>query len=159
MHYRVGNLRQDQVRQAFSLVQAAHPRLSFEAWRRYARPRVETGVRMPRRGILCLEDRHGCILALFSFRAEAGLDEDRVLHCDYLAAVDLLNPREALGALIQDFQRCAQGAGCHTIRVAAPRAHGTLSAALVDHGYRVDWVGHALEMDQDIGARPRLQCI
>ncbi|MGE5148047.1 MAG: hypothetical protein ACM3N5_14945 [Candidatus Eiseniibacteriota bacterium] len=114
---------------------------------------------MPQRGILCLEDRHGCILALFAFRVEADLGQDRVMRCDYLAAVDLLNPREALGALIDGFRRCAQDAGCRAVRVAAPRALGALSAALVDHGYSVDWVGHALDLDEDVRARPRLQCV
>jgi hypothetical protein len=156
VHYHVGNLGPERVRQAFSLVQAVNPQLSLEAWRRYARPRVErrgTAARTPRRGILCLENRQGCILALFAFRVEADLHLGRVLHCDYLAAVDLLNPRQALGVLILGFRRCAETTGCLAIRVVAPRALGALSASLVDSGYDVDWIGHGLTLEDAAAER------
>ena len=99
------------------------------------------------------------MLALFAYRVEPHLGQGQVLHCDYLAAIDLLNPRQALGALIQGFRRCAEATGCRTIRVAAPRALGALSAALVDRGYGVEWVGHAIEMGERAETRAKLRCV
>jgi hypothetical protein len=163
MHYRVETLGPERVRQAFSLVQAANPGLSFEAWRRFARARVERpGMTNPtaRKGILCLDDPRGCILALFAFHAEPDFGQGSVLHCDYLAAVDMLNPRQALSALIAGFLERAKAAGCRTIRVAAPRALGALSAALVDRGFGVEWIGHGIALDdKPARARPKLRCV
>ena len=150
MHYRVRSLDSEGLRQAFSLVQAVHPRLSLERWRRFARPNVERRRRAaqgPRRGILSLEDQRGCILALFAFRVEPDLIHGCLLHCEYLAAVDLLNPRQALRVLIEAIRQRARLTGCGAIRVATPRTLAALADELSLSGFAGDGVNYALAMD------------
>ena len=149
--YSVRHLGRDRIRQAFSLIQAVDPALSLEAWRRYARPRVETRCPggMPRRGILALEDQRGCILTLMEYHVETDLHDGRILRCTCLAAVDLLNPRAALRALVRGIRQCAEAMGCRAIHVTAPRSLGALTTALVDSGFGIDAAGHRLALRQD----------
>jgi hypothetical protein len=148
--YTVRILSPERMRQAFSLIQAVHPRLSLEAWRRYARPRAkwpDTSALTARRGIFSLESQQGYILALFTFRVDADLVRGFVLQCDYLAAVDLLNPDQALKALVAAFCERARLTGCHAIRVATPRRLNALGVALAEHGFDRDWVDYGLIME------------
>jgi hypothetical protein len=148
--YRVRNLGPDRLRQAYSLVQAVHPRLSLEAWRRYARSRLERrGTTGPaaRRGILSLENQHGCILALYAFRVEPDLLQGRALRCEYLAAVDLLNPRQALRALIEAICQRAHLTGCTAIRIATPHNQEALVAELAKYGFAGGWGDYGLAVD------------
>jgi hypothetical protein len=144
-------LGRDRVRQAFSLIQAIHPTLSLDDWRRYARPRLADRAfgRPPSRGILALEDQRGCILTLMEYQVETDLHDGRVLRCTCLAAVDLLNPRAALRALVRAVRHRAEAMDCAAIHVSAPRTLGALSTALVDSGFGIDAAEHRLALREE----------
>jgi len=150
--YSVRLLGRDRVRQAFSLIQAIHPNSSLDEWRRYARPRLADRTAHggpPRRGILALEDQRGCILTLMEFQVETDLYDGRILRCTCLAAVDLLNPRAALRALVHAIRRHAEAMACAAIHVSAPRTLGALTTALVDSGFGIDAAEHRLALHED----------
>ena len=156
MPYRVQNLGPERLRLAFSLVRMVHPELSLEAWRRYARPRLARRAAglAARRGILSLEDQHGCILALYAFRVEPDLRRGALMRCEYIAAIDLLNPRRAMRALIQEIRNRADITGCTAIRIATPHSPGALAAELAENGFARDRTDYVLAPDGGQRAGP-----
>lgn len=147
MPYVVRDLGADRLRPAYSLIQAVHPGLPLAAWRRYARSCIDRrGIAgaVARRGILSLENEQGCILALYVFRVEPDLRRGCVLRCEYLAAVDLLNPRQALIALIEAIRARGYAAGCGAVRVVTPHSQTALVDELGRSGFAGDWGEYAL---------------
>lgn len=81
-------LRREDLRRAYGLIQLAHPEVSLDEWRRFARSHVEIARRDS--GIMALRDRRGTIHALFTYRvARPMLGQASALQVTELAAMRL----------------------------------------------------------------------
>jgi hypothetical protein len=110
------NLHMTQTDAVFPLVREAVPGLTLKAWRDFARLQAN-----PRRaavaGIMVIRRRarpHPC--GLFVYRREQDLSHGPILVAEHVVAVDLLDARPVMHALLHDMEALARRLGCTAIR-------------------------------------------
>ncbi len=110
------NLNLNQADAAFPLVREAVPGLTLKAWRAFARHQAS-----PRRaanaGIMVIRRRarpHPC--GLFVYRREQDLSHGPILVAEHVVAVDVLDARPAMQALLHEMEDLARRLGCTAIR-------------------------------------------
>lgn len=119
-----------QIDQAFPVVRAIHPDLGVERWRAFAAAMLDqtqgaAGPRMPRRGIMTVQNERGYIHGLFSYATEENLHHGRILAVDNFIVHDLFNLPGAAAALLRAMDGIARGLGCTAIHTNLPQAYST----------------------------------
>jgi len=105
-------LRLEGIDQAYPIVQALHPALSMDEWRRYARALIAQAD--PVRGVMTAQ-HGGYIRGLFCHWPDRSLLHGSMLIVDNIAVMDLFNAQGALRALIDAMESIASKYGCGAI--------------------------------------------
>lgn len=116
----VERLREDELRVAYPLIRCAYPSVDLPTWVRFARRLTQPGSTV-RSGILAARyagQRFPC--GLFCYRRERDLCRGLVLTAEHLVAVDLLDPRPVLAALLRELDTLGARLGCDAVRIAVP---------------------------------------
>lgn len=139
-----------QIDQAFPVVRAILPDLGVERWRAFAaavldRAQGAADARVPRTGIMTVQNARGYIHGLFSYATEENLSHGRVLSVDNFIVHDLFNLPDAAVALLRAMDGIARGLGCSAIHTNLPQAYSTSVNYCnpVLNSFREE--GHALE--------------
>jgi hypothetical protein len=107
MSYRVAALSDDQVPQAFPLIQATWPGADLTAWQSFVQffnDRSAAGSA----GVLAVRDPAGSICGVLAYRLDRDLRVGRLLAVQLFTAVDLMNSPRTVGALLD----AAEGRAC-----------------------------------------------
>ncbi len=115
----VRHLSGDKIPQAFAVFQTVSGACTLDRWRSYAGSRLETlgAVRDGGAGIVSVENERGYIHGLFAYRVDLDPRCGRVLDCDNLIALHLVNPRPVLGTLMQAMETLARERRCEALHV------------------------------------------
>ncbi len=119
-----------QIDQAFPVVHAILPDLGVERWRAFAaavldRAQVADDARVPRTGIMTVQNERGYIHGLFSYATEENLHHGRILSVDNFIVHDLFNLSGAAAVLLHAMDGIARGLGCSAIHTNLPPAYST----------------------------------
>ena len=112
-------LSEEQVDQAFPIVQSAIAGITMESWRRFAGATVSADRRAS--GIMTAQCR-SYIHGLFSYRVAPSLRHRRQLLVENFIVLDLFNPSGAAAALIGAMDELADDLGCDSIRTTVPNS-------------------------------------
>ena len=129
-------LSQEQVDQAFPIVQSAIAGITMEGWRRFAR--VIVSADRCASGIMTAQCRN-YIHGLFSYRASPSLRHGTQLLVENFIVLDLFNPSGAAAALLGAMDELADDLGCEAIHTTVPNSLSQAS------DYRRWLVGHFQE--------------
>ena len=139
-----------QIDQAFPVVRAILPDLGVERWRAFAaavidRAQGAADARVPRSGIMTVQNERGYIHGLFSYVTEENLHHGKILSVDNFIVHDLFNLPGAAAALLRAMDGIARGLGCSAIHTNLPQAYSTSADYCnpVLNSFREG--GHALE--------------
>ncbi len=130
--FTVRALAPDEIRSVYPLIREAMPAIDLATWTVFAR-RL-TGRRVSHAGIMAAyREGRPFPCGLFCYRVDKTLGQDRVLIAEYFVAVDLLDPKGVLGALVAELDALGQRLGCNAVRSVvhggAPEVAGGLVAA------------------------------
>ena len=129
-------LSEEQVDQAFPIVQSAIAGITMEAWRRFAQAMVSADRCVS--GVMTAQSR-GYIHGLFSYRACPSLRHQTQLLVENFIVLDLFNPSGAASALLGAMDELADDVGCEAILTTVPNSIRRAS------DYRRWLVGHFQE--------------
>jgi hypothetical protein len=130
--FTVRALAPDQIRSVYPLIREAMPEVDLTAWTEFAR-RL-TGRRLGNAGIMAVwREGRPFPCGLFCYRVDTTLGQGRVLMAEYFVAVDLLDPKAVLDALVAELDALGQRLGCNAVRTVVhggePEITGGLAAA------------------------------
>jgi hypothetical protein len=132
--FTVEALRPDQLRAVYPLIREAVPDLTLPAWLRFARP-LTAPRRAAHSGIVAAR-RTGRVHpgGLFCYRVDRDLERGKILIAERFVAVDLLDPKAVLTALVAELEGLGTRLGCGAVRsvvhrVQADGVSGNLTAA------------------------------
>jgi len=131
-------LAKDQIAAAFPLIREAMPSLDIKSWTRLARDLTDPR-RSRQRGILAArrhQRRHAS--GLLYYRKEHDLERGAILIADHYVAIDLLDARPVVAALITALERLAVELHCSAVR-------SVLHASSADIASELYSAGHYLE--------------
>jgi hypothetical protein len=117
----VQSLAPDELRSVYPLIREAMPSISLTAWLAFAKPLLNR--RATQTGIIAAR-RAGRAFpcGLFCYRVDNDLANGRVLIAEHFVAVDLLDPKAVLTALVGELDALGQRLGCNAVRSVV---HGT----------------------------------
>ncbi len=151
MHgFTIQPLARDELRSVYPLIREAMPSISLPAWLAFARPlttrrATQTGILAARR----IGRAFPC--GLFCYRVDSHLANGRLLIAEHFVAVDLLDPKAVLAALVAELERLGRRLGCDAVRSVI---HGGEEA--VANGLHA--AGHAPEASLTLKALRRGHC-
>lgn len=126
----------EQIDTVYPLVREVAPGLGAAEWRRYARRAIGTA-RAGHGGIMVAR-RQGrpfpC--GLFSYRKEQELGRGPVLVASHFVALDILDPRPVLAALVRELEALAPRLGCAAMRVSVGKDAADVALELARAGHR-----------------------
>jgi hypothetical protein len=130
--FTVRALAPDEVLSVFPLIREAMPAISLGAWTGFAR-RL-TGRRSGNAGIMAAwREGRPFPCGLFCYRVDATLGQGKVLIAEYFVAVDLLDPKGVLEALVGELDALGHRLDCNAVRSVVhggePEVAGGLTAA------------------------------
>jgi hypothetical protein len=135
----------DDVEPAFALVQALHPSLSLETWRKFAGPLIA-----PRpsaeRGLIGVRNEADYLCGLFVYRVEADLSYGRAFVVDVVAALDVVDAGAVIGAILEAAQAMADRLRCRIVRIRVASSQTALAAYLREAGLGIE--GQVLSKSQ-----------
>jgi len=131
------NLSTAGIEPAFALIQALHPSLTLDSWRTFAMPLVDQHPLAPR-GLIGIQNEAAYLCGLFAYRVEANLEYERAFVVDVIAALDVLDAKAVIRAMIEAVQSRAQRIGCRIIRIRVTRSQGWLARHLENNGLESD---------------------
>lgn len=132
----VAPLSAEQIDTVFPLVREVAPGLRPAAWRRYAR-RVVGGMRAGRGGVMVARRegrRFPC--GMFCYRREQDLAGEAVLVASHLVALDILDPRPVLVALVAELDALAPRLGCTAVHTLVADEAAEVAMVLAHAGHR-----------------------
>lgn len=130
----VSLLSHDEVDRAYPLVQAIQPAATIEAWRRFAKGRLE-GTAASEMGILSVRNEQDYIVGIGAYILAQDLLHGPILFADHFCALDIMDKSSVARALLRGMERLAEQKGCSAI-------HTTLTqAAALERG---DWMSNVL---------------
>jgi hypothetical protein len=137
------NLSTADIDPAFALIQALHPSLTLDSWRGFAIPLVD---REPptNGGLVGVRNEAGYLCGLFVYRVEADLAHERAFLVDVIAALDVVDPKFVIRAMMEAVQATASRFGCGIARIRVNRNQTALGLYLRKNGLEVD--GELLSM-------------
>lgn len=127
--FRVAALSDDQVPQAFPLIQATWPGADLPAWQKFVQffnDRTSAGDA----GVLALHDPAGYIGGLLAYRRDQDLLTGPVLAIHLFTALNLMNSPQAVRVLLEAAEARATGMGCKAIQIRLYSEQGWLAARL-----------------------------
>lgn len=109
-------LSDDQVLQAFPLIQATWPEADLASWRSFvsffsSRPAAEGS------GVLALRGPGGTICGVLAYRPDQDLRAGPILAVHLFTAVDLVNSLRTVRALLEAAEVCALEMGCSCVQI------------------------------------------
>ncbi|MEP4380033.1 MAG: hypothetical protein ABJ215_04965 [Alphaproteobacteria bacterium] len=127
----------DRIDMVFPLAREADPRLSLEAWRHFAGPRVETDSsdQQPPGILLAARNTHIRGLAAYDMSPEAGCDN--VLRAHHIVIIDRTRERHLAMDLLGGLMHIAEAARCNRVRALLPPTSRWLHTRWSDPGGRV----------------------
>ena len=154
--YVVEPLSQGQVRSVYPLIRHAGAGIDLKTWLRYARPLVGAGPGAKRGAITVrrIECKHPC--GLFCYVRESDLVHGDVLRAEHFVALDIVNPSEALAALLGGLDYLGNKLGIHTIRAVVSPNDNDVSAVMRQAGLSTDstiFTRICLASDGDVRAK------
>ena len=127
MPYNSRILSLDRVPQAFPVIQTLTD-LSLQRWHQYATLRLASRESNPESaGIVAIENDRGYIHGLFGYRTDFDLKCGRVLLCEYLVALGMLDSGPIFERLVSTMEDIARDRDCRAIHVRVPL--GSFSAS------------------------------
>lgn len=151
----VQSLTENQLSQAYPLIQAVAPKLALQDWLAYGRSLCASNPARPG-GVAAAFGGDGYIYGVLSYWTEADLRHGPTLIVDNMVALDLIDRNGVIDALIGASDRIARQHGCNFVHVIlSPARDGageygdSLIAPLRRAGHEVDGVrlcrhiGHA----------------
>jgi hypothetical protein len=114
--FRVAALSDDQVPQAFPLIQATWPGADLPAWQSFVRffnDRATAGSA----GVLAVRDPAGSICGVLAYRLDRDLRVGFVLAVQLFTAVDLVNSPRTVHALLDAAEGRACELNCHRVQI------------------------------------------
>jgi hypothetical protein len=114
--FTVSTLAPNEIRSVYPLIREAVPGLSLPAWLRFARP-LTTARKAGHAGIMAARRvgrTYPC--GLFCYRVDHDLERGRVLIAEHFVAIDLLDPRAVLAALVTELEALGKRLGCTAVR-------------------------------------------
>lgn len=135
-------LPQDQVLQAFPLVQALDKRLTPQYWRRFAEATLANRERADFGHIMTLQTTSGYIHALFVYWIREDLRDGRRMDVDHVVTFELPGQVKALKSALRVIEQLARERDCDVVNVSIPRValpswpdSSTLTTTFGDSGY------------------------
>jgi hypothetical protein len=116
LSFRVAALSDDQVPQAFPLIQATWPGADLIAWRSFVEffnDRTTAGYA----GVLAVRDPAGSICGILAYRLDRDLRVGRLLFVQLFTAVDLINSPRTVRALLDAAEERACELSCERIQI------------------------------------------
>lgn len=122
----------EQLRFVYPLIREGMPGVDLNAWTDFAR-RL-TGRRPASAGIMAAwREGRSFPCGLFCYRVDKTLGQGKVLIAEYFVAVDLLDPKAVLDALVAELDALGRRLGCNAVRSVVhggePELAGGLAAA------------------------------
>ncbi len=116
LSFTVETLRPDQLRSVYPLIRESMPNIDLAGWQRFAR-QLTSNRRTGQSGIVAARrEGRDFPCGLFCYRVDNDLEHGRVLIAEHFVAVDLLDPRAVLAALVEELEALAKRLGCTAIR-------------------------------------------
>jgi hypothetical protein len=132
--FTVRALAPDEIRSAFPLIREAMPAIDLNAWTDFGR-RL-TGRRHGNAGIMAAwREGRPFPCGLFCYRVGNILGQGRVLIAEYFVAIDLLDPKGVLDALVAELDALGQRLGCAAVRSVVHGSERDLAGGLVAAGH------------------------
>jgi hypothetical protein len=137
------NLRSADLEPAFALVQALYPTLSMASWQAFAAPLADQHP-LALRGLIGIRNEAAYLCGLFAYRTESDLQQDRAFIVDVIAALDTLDAKAVLRAMVEAMQSTAQRLGCRIVRIRVTHGQDGLALYLGSYGLAHD--GHFMSL-------------
>lgn len=135
--FRVAILSDDQVPQAFPLIQAMWPGTDLPAWQKFVHffnDRASAGDA----GVLALHDPAGYIGGLLVYRLDHDLLTGPVLAVHLFATLNLMNSPQTVRTLLDAAEARATAMGCNGIQIRLPHNQRSLASHLRTLGLSLD---------------------
>jgi len=124
----------DQIMSVYPLIREAMPEIELTAWTGFAR-RV-TGRRSHIAGIMAAwREGRSFPCGLFCYRVDKTLGQGKVLIAEYFVAVDLLDPKGVLAALVAELDALGNRLGCNAVRSVVHGGEGEIAGPLAAAGH------------------------
>ncbi|HUL09706.1 MAG TPA: hypothetical protein VLV76_25475 [Candidatus Acidoferrum sp.] len=131
------NLNAADIEPAFALIQALHPALTLEHWRSFAVPLVSQEP-LARSGLVGIRNEAGYLCGLFVYRVESDLAHERAFIVDVIAALDVVDVKFVIRAMMTVIQATARRLDCEVARVRVNRNQGGLALSLRESGLEAE---------------------
>lgn len=125
----------DDIDQAFALVHALRPGVTLDRWRSFAM-RLLNKRASSEYGMMGIRDEGGYFGSLLVFRVEDTLDHRRVLTVLPIAALDFVNARAVMQAMLDAAEAAARRLGCAVIHTRVGREQVLLAEFLRGVGHQ-----------------------
>ena len=137
--FTVRALASDQILSVYPLIREAMPGVDLTAWTNFARRLTGhrlTGRRMNTTGIMAAwREGRPFPCGLFCYRVDKTLGQGQVLIAEYFVAVDLLDPKGVLAALVDELDALGHRLGCNAVRSVVHGGEPELAGGLVAAGH------------------------
>jgi len=152
--FRSKALTAEQAVQAFPLVRTMWPALTLDHWTNYVRSVTAPDGNSPdgTQGIISIENERGYIHGLFSYGVTHDVRHGSVLSIEDVIALDLVEGKSAIRALVETMEEVARDLGCRAIHVHMPEALMRSVATCVADSANRHWLldsferaGHRIE--------------
>ncbi len=131
-------LRSNELEIAYALIRAWHPRVTLDAWRGFAQALISGHPLAPQHGITAIRNEAGYLCGLFVYRAEADLHHGRALVVDPVAALDVIDVKSVVQAMVETAESIAHQLGCEIARFRIPAPQAWLAEQLQGTGHHVE---------------------
>lgn len=131
-------LRSNEIEIAYALIRAWHPRVTLAAWRGFAQALIGDHSHAPQHGITAIRNEAGYLCGLFVYRVEADLHHGRALVVDPVAALDVIDVKTVVKAMMEAAESGAHRLGCEIARFRIPAPQAWLAEQLQGNGHHVE---------------------
>jgi hypothetical protein len=131
------NLSTADIEPAFALIRALHPSLTLDNWRSFATPLVDQE-EMAQSGLICVRNERGYLCGLFVYRVESDLAHERAFVVDIIAALDVVDAKFVIRAMMAAAEATALRLDCGITRVRVNRNQTGLGLYLRENGLGVE---------------------
>lgn len=124
----------DQILSVYPLIREAMPAVDLTAWTNFARHL--TGRRSSHNGIMAAwREGRPFPCGLFCYRVDKTPRQGKVLIAEYFVAVDLLDPKAVLAALVKELDDLGHRLGCNAVRSVVHGGEPEVAGGLVAAGH------------------------